>query len=146
MTYVMALDQGTSSSRAIIYNSVGEVVGTAQQTFDSVYPQDGWVEQDPNIIWQSILQVGRDAIKASSLKASQIQAICITNQRETTLLLDRQTDECLYNALVCQDRRGAGRCIQMAGEQLADGRDLAAAINQITGLITRSGSGTRTFN
>ena len=70
MTYVMALDQGTSSSRAIIYNSVGEVVGTAQQTFDSVYPQDGWVEQDPNIIWQSILQVGRDAIKASSLKAS----------------------------------------------------------------------------
>ena len=59
MTYVMALDQGTSSSRAIIYNSQGEVVGTAQQTFDSIYPHDGWVEQDPDTLWQSILQVGR---------------------------------------------------------------------------------------
>ena len=135
MTYVMALDQGTSSSRAIIYNGAGEVVGTAQQTFDSVYPQDGWVEQDPNIIWQSIIQVGRDAIKASSIEAGQIKAIGITNQRETTLLWDRQTDECLYNAIVWQDRRGADRCIEMAGEQLKDGRGLAMAINQITGLI-----------
>ncbi len=135
MTYVMALDQGTSSSRAIIYNSSGEVVGSAQQTFDSVYPQDGWVEQDPNVIWQSILQVGRGALKSASIGASQIQAIGITNQRETTLLWDRQSDECLYNAIVWQDRRGADRCSEMAGEQLADGRDLGAAINQITGLI-----------
>ena len=135
MTYVMALDQGTSSSRAIIYNSQGEVEGTAQQTFDSIYPHDGWVEQDPDTLWQSILQVGRQAIAAASIEPAQVKAIGITNQRETTLLWDRQTGECLYNAIVWQDRRGADRCIAMAGEQLADGRDLASTINQITGLI-----------
>ncbi|NCF33102.1 MAG: glycerol kinase GlpK [Proteobacteria bacterium] len=131
----MALDQGTSSSRAIIYDATGQVVAVAQSDIDLIFPQDGWVEQDPEQLWQSIVTVGRQAIAESGLAPSDIVAIGITNQRETTLLWDRATGHCVHNALVWQDRRGAARCLTMESETLADGRALSAAITEATGLI-----------
>ena len=86
----MALDQGTSSSRAIIYDTTGQVVAAAQSDIDLMFPQDGWVEQDPEQLWQSILTVGRQAIADSAIAPSELAAIGITNQRETTLLWDQQ--------------------------------------------------------
>ena len=135
MTYIMALDQGTSSSRAVIYTDAGTVVALAQQEFTTITPQDGWVEQDPEEIWQSVLAVGREALQFAGLDATQIAAIGITNQRETTLLWDRATGRCLYNAIVWQDRRGAARCEWMATEQLFDGQSVDGAIREITGLV-----------
>ena len=135
MTYIMALDQGTSSSRAVIYTDAGTVVALAQQEFATITPQDGWVEQDPEEIWQSVLAVGREALQFAGLDATQIAAIGITNQRETTLLWDRATGRCLYNAIVWQDRRGAARCERMATEQLFDGQSVDGAIREITGLV-----------
>ena len=131
----MALDQGTSSSRAIIYDATGEVVTVAQTDIDLFFPADGWVEQDPEQLWQSILTVGRLAIAQSGLAADAIKAIGITNQRETTLLWERATGNCVHNALVWQDRRTAALCQQMATDTLADGKPLAESISDITGLI-----------
>ena len=135
LNYIMALDQGTSSSRAIIYNATGEVVTVAQTDIDLFFPADGWVEQDPEQLWQSILTVGRLAIAQSGLAADAIKAIGITNQRETTLLWERATGNCVHNALVWQDRRTAALCQQMATDTLADGKPLAESISDITGLI-----------
>ena len=135
LNYIMALDQGTSSSRAIIYNAIGEVVTVAQTDIDLFFPADGWVEQDPEQLWQSILTVGRQAIAQSGLAADAIKAIGITNQRETTLLWERATGNCVHNALVWQDRRTAALCQQMATDTLADGKPLAQSISDITGLI-----------
>ena len=131
----MALDQGTSSSRAIIYDSAGQAVAVAQSDIDLIFPQDGWVEQNPEQLWQSIVTVGRQAIAESGLAPSDIAAIGITNQRETTLLWDRATGDCVHNAVVWQDRRGAERCSAMANETLADGRGVDALISEATGLI-----------
>ena len=131
----MALDQGTSSSRAMIYNATGEVVTVAQADVDLFFPADGWVEQDPEQLWQSILTVGRQAIAQSGLAADAIKAIGITNQRETTLLWERATGNCVHNALVWQDRRTAALCQQMATDTLADGKPIAESISDITGLI-----------
>ena len=131
----MALDQGTSSSRAIIYDALGQVVTVAQAGIDLVCPADGWVEQDPEQLWQSILTVGRTAITQSGLAAEAIKAIGITNQRETTLLWERASGNCLHNALVWQDRRTAAQCQKMATDKLVDGRPVAEAISAITGLI-----------
>ena len=131
----MALDQGTSSSRAIIYDALGQVVTVAQADIDLVCPADGWVEQDPEQLWQSILTVGRTAITQSGLAAEAIKAIGITNQRETTLLWERASGNCLHNALVWQDRRTAAQCQKMATDKLVDGRPVAEAISAITGLI-----------
>ena len=135
LNYIMALDQGTSSSRAIIYNATGEVVTVAQTDIDLFFPADGWVEQDPEQLWQSILTVGRQAIAQSGLAADVIKAIGITNQRETTLLWERATGNCVHNALVWQDRRTAALCQQMATDTLADGKPIAESISDITGLI-----------
>ena len=131
----MALDQGTSSSRAIIYDALGQVVTVAQAGIDLVCPADGWVEQDPEQLWQSILTVGRTAITQSGLAAEAIKAIGITNQRETALLWERASGNCLHNALVWQDRRTAAQCQKMATDKLVDGRPVAEAISAITGLI-----------
>ena len=135
LNYIMALDQGTSSSRAIIYDAAGEVVTVAQTDIDLFFPADGWVEQDPEQLWQSILTVGRQAIAQSGLAADAIKAIGITNQRETTLLWERATGNCVHNALVWQDRRTAPQCQQMAADTLADGKPVAQSISDITGLI-----------
>jgi glycerol kinase len=135
LNYIMALDQGTSSSRAIIYDAAGEVVTVAQTDIDLFFPAAGWVEQDPEQLWQSILTVGRQAIAQSGLAADVIKAIGITNQRETTLLWERATGNCVHNALVWQDRRTAPQCQQMAADTLPNGNSVAQSISDITGLI-----------
>ena len=120
MTYILALDQGTSSSRAIIYRPDGSVVGHAQETFDMEFPNPGWVEQDPQAIWHTTLNSAHKALVETDLTAKDVTAIGITNQRETTLVWDRQTGECVYNAIVWQDSRTAERCNEIRLEQLGD--------------------------
>jgi glycerol kinase len=110
MSVILALDQGTTSSRAVIFNHSGGIVAAAQKEFRQIFPQAGWVEHDPREIWSSQLEVARTALAASGLKASDIQAIGIANQRETTVLWDLQTGQPLHNAIVWQDRRTAGWC------------------------------------
>ncbi len=115
----MAIDQGTSSSRVIIFDLQGREIAVGQYEFDMVFPADGWVEQDPEVLWQTTLRAGRDALERADLSGSDIAAIGITNQRETTLVWERATGRCLYNAIVWQDRRTAARCeaLKTAGLQ-----------------------------
>jgi len=108
--YILALDQGTSSSRAILFNKTGDIVSIAAKPFRQIYPQPGWVEQDPIEIWQSQLEVAQRAIKESGAKVSEIASIGITNQRETTVLWDRETGRPIHNAIVWQCRRTASEC------------------------------------
>lgn len=110
MTYLLALDQGTSSSRAIIFNRDGQMVSLAQKEFKQIYPRSGWVEHNPMEIWQSQLDTAQQALKKAQLSAKQIRAIGITNQRETTILWDKRTGKPLYNAIVWQDRRSEPLC------------------------------------
>jgi glycerol kinase len=110
MSVVLAFDQGTTSSRAIVFDHAGSIVGVAQREFAQHYPQPGWVEHDANEIWQSQLDVGREVLSQSGLSAADVAAIGITNQRETTVLWDRATGEPVHNAIVWQDRRTAGFC------------------------------------
>lgn len=128
MTYILALDQGTSSSRALVYDSDGAVVGSAQQSIDSTYPQDGWVEQDPAMIWSSILAVGRQAIAAANIAPSAIAGIGITNQRETSLLWERETSRTLYNAIVWQDRRSAAYCDALPSSAIQRAKPMVAVL------------------
>ena len=111
--YLLTIDQGTTSSRAIIFDSTGTPLWQAQKEFQQIYPQDGWVEHDPEEIWQSTLLVCRQALTEGGLTASDIAAIGITNQRETTLLWDRSNGQPIYNAIVWQDRRTAGFCQEL---------------------------------
>jgi glycerol kinase len=113
MGNVLALDQGTTSSRAIIFNAEGDALGTAQREFEQIFPQPGWVEHSATEIWQTQLAVAREALVAAGLKAGEITAIGITNQRETTVLWDRRTGEPIHNAIVWQDRRTAQRCDEL---------------------------------
>ena len=108
--YLLAIDQGTSSSRTVIYDHETNVVASAQQEFPQIYPQSGWVEHDPEAIWASVRAVTAEAMGSAGAAAQDITAIGITNQRETTLLWDRETGECVYNAIVWQDRRTAEYC------------------------------------
>ena len=107
---LMALDQGTTSSRAIVFNTSGQIISVAQQDFPQIYPADGWVEHDPEDIWASTLQVARQALNEAEQGGDKVLAIGITNQRETTVVWDRQTDNPIYNAIVWQDRRTADLC------------------------------------
>jgi len=134
LTYIMALDQGTSSSRAILYDAQANVIGVAQQTFDMTFPNDGWVEQDPEVLWQTTLSAGREVIEQAGISASEIACLGITNQRETTLVWDAETDRCLYNAIVWQDRRTASRCAEMATASLGT-ESLSDVISSRTGLL-----------
>ena len=111
--YLLTIDQGTTSSRAIIFDSTGTPLWQAQKEFQQIYPQDGWVEHDPEEIWQSTLLVCRQALTEGGLTASDIAAIGITNQRETTLLWDRSNGQPIYNAIVWQDRRTADFCQEL---------------------------------
>lgn len=115
MTYLLAIDQGTSSSRGIVFNLSGEICGVGQREFDMHFPADGWVEQDPEVLWQTTLDACREAIDAAAIVASDIAGVGITNQRETTLLWDRATGECVGPAIVWQDRRTAGYCDTLRG-------------------------------
>jgi glycerol kinase len=129
MAYLLSLDQGTSSSRAIVFTHQGELVAMAQREFTQHFPQPGWVEHDALEIWQSQLATAREALSKAGLSASQVHAMGITNQRETTVLWDRQTGQPLGRAIVWQDRRGAARCqaLREAGH--------AELIRQRTGLV-----------
>lgn len=108
--YILALDQGTTSSRAILFNHEGHVHGCAQQEFRQIFSHPGWVEHDPNDIWQSQFDVAQQVMKDSGVVAKDIAAIGITNQRETTVVWDRATGVAIGNAIVWQDRRTAGIC------------------------------------
>jgi glycerol kinase len=108
--YVLSLDAGTTSSRAIVFNSEGEACSVAQKEFTQIFPQDGWVEHDPSEIWSSQAAVAAEAITKIGINGTNVAAIGITNQRETTIVWDRTTGEPLYNAIVWQDRRTAEYC------------------------------------
>jgi glycerol kinase len=109
--YLMAIDQGTSSSRTVIFDQKANVVASAQQEFPQEYPQPGWVEHDPEAIWKSVLTVTQKALAESGIK--EIAGLGITNQRETTLIWNRDTGECVHHAIVWQDRRTADYCQEL---------------------------------
>ena len=104
-THLLALDQGTSSSRSIVFDADGRVVAMAQREFAQIYPQPGWVEHDPLELWATQLATAREALATAGLAARDIAAIGITNQRETTVVWNRRTGVPLHNAIVWQDRR-----------------------------------------
>lgn len=107
---ILSIDQGTTSSRTLVFNTSGDVLFTAQQEFPQIYPQDGWVEHDPEAIWATTLSTLKDAYQFAKKLDGEIIGIGITNQRETTLVWDRQSHQTLYNAIVWQDRRTADIC------------------------------------
>ncbi len=111
--YIIAIDQGTSSSRAVIFDQSARVVASAQQELPQIYPESGWVEHDPEAIWQSVAAVTRDALASSGATQKQLVGLGITNQRETTLVWDRETGVCIHNAIVWQDRRTADICQEL---------------------------------
>lgn len=115
-TYILAIDQGTTSSRAIIFNQLGQVITKAQQNIKQSFPQDGWVEHDPQELWQTTLTLCQQALAQAELAASDIVGIGITNQRETTLVWDAVTGETIYPAIVWQDRRTADYCTELKAE------------------------------
>ena len=114
--YLLAIDQGTSSSRCVLYDHAATVVTSAQQEFPQLYPRPGWVEHDPEAIWASVEQTARQALADAGASAADITAIGITNQRETTLIWDRETGRCVHNAIVWQDRRTAANCATLKDE------------------------------
>jgi len=113
LAYVLALDQGTTSSRAILFDHDGSIRSIAQREFEQIFPQAGWVEHDPEEIWSSQISVAVEALSRGDVRPRDIAAIGITNQRETTVVWDRQTGRPIYNAIVWQDRRTAGLCDQL---------------------------------
>ena len=127
--YILALDQGTTSSRAILFDREGRPAYIAQQEFEQLYPQPGWVEHRPEDIWSSQLNAARRVLAESKARPDQIAAIGITNQRETAIIWDRQTGEPIHNAIVWQCRRTADACDQLRRAGLAD------EFQQLTGLV-----------
>ena len=127
--YILSIDQGTTSSRAIIFNEKSEILSVAQQEFTQFFPEDGWVEHDPEEIWQSTIAVSRECIKKLGVEASEIAAIGITNQRETTIIWDKLTGQPIYNAIVWQDRRTAEFCTEL------EERGLGQVVTKKTGLL-----------
>ncbi len=129
MTYLLALDQGTSSSRSIVFDAQGRVVSQAQQELTQIYPQPGWVEHDPQEIWQTQLATARAALASAGIVAKQVRAVGITNQRETTVVWNRATGLPIHHAIVWQDRRAEPTCVDLRA------RGLAAMIQSKTGLL-----------
>ena len=127
--YIMALDQGTTGSRAIIFNHSGSIVSTASKEFKQIYPKPGWVEHNPTEIWSSQIEVAKNALNKAGLKAVDIAAIGITNQRETTIVWDKKNGKPVYNAVVWQCRRTAPICDQLKKKGLAE------IIQKKTGLV-----------
>lgn len=127
--YIISLDQGTSSSRAIVFDHKGEIKAVAQQEFRQIFPQSGWVEHDPHEIWSSQASVIAGAIASIGINGLNIAAIGITNQRETTIVWDRESGEPVYNAIVWQDRRTSAYCDALKSEGKTD------FIREKTGLI-----------
>lgn len=129
MKYILSLDQGTTSSRAILFNESGEMMSTAQKEFKQYYPEPGWVEHDPAEIWDTQLEVARAAIEKLSISAEDVAAIGITNQRETTILWDKRNGKPVHNAIVWQCRRTAPYCDSLKEAGWAD------KIREKTGLL-----------
>lgn len=129
MTHILAIDQGTTSSRAIIFDSASAIHAVAQREFPQKFPQNGWVEHDPSDIWQSVLETCHEATAKLVNGANDITAIGITNQRETTIVWDRRTGETVYNAIVWQDRRTADICAELKASGLEE------IVTDRTGLI-----------
>jgi glycerol kinase len=129
MKYLLALDQGTSSSRSIVFDELGQVVAMAQREFRQLFPQPGWVEHDPEEIWSSQLATAREALQKANLKASDMAGLGITNQRETTVVWNRHTGQPIHNAIVWQDRRGEPLCAQLRAQGHAQ------TIRHSTGLV-----------
>ena len=127
MKHILALDQGTTSSRAIVFNEAGDIVSVAQKEFTQHFPQPGWVEHDPEEIWSSQIEVALGALRKANLRAADIVALGITNQRETTVIWDRKTGAAISRAIVWQDRRTAAICDRL--------RKDARRIQKKTGLV-----------
>ncbi len=118
--YILALDQGTTSSRAIIFNEQGRIIKTAQKEFTQIYPQPGWVEHDAMEIWGTQSGVAREVLETSGVRPEELAAIGITNQRETTVVWDKNTGKPIYNAIVWQSRQTAGICDELKAKGLDD--------------------------
>ena len=129
MTYLLALDQGTSSSRSIVFDAQGRIVASAQLELPQIYPRPGWVEHDPREIWRTQLATAREALAKAGLAAGDIRALGITNQRETTVVWNRATGQPLHHAIVWQDRRAEPLCAQLRDGGHAD------TIQRKTGLL-----------
>lgn len=127
--YILAFDQGTTSSRAIVFDRTGAIISVAQREFTQIYPQPGWVEHNAKEIWSSQVSVATEAVLNANLRAEQIAAIGITNQRETTVVWDKHTGEPVYHAIVWQDRRTADYCNALKAQGFDE------IIQQKTGLI-----------
>jgi len=127
--YILALDQGTTSSRAILFDQEFRIVGKAQKEFTQIFPQPGWVEHDPQEIWESQLSVAREVMKTQGVEAHQIAGIGITNQRETTIIWDKETGKPIHNAIVWQDRRTSEICDALKAEGLTE------YVREHTGLV-----------
>ncbi len=127
--YILALDQGTTSSRSLVFDKQGSIISSAQKEFTQIYPQPGWVEHDAEEIWGTQFGTMAEAVAKAGINMKQVAAIGITNQRETTVVWDRKTGQPVYNAIVWQDRRTASYCdeLKAAGN--------ASVIQQKTGLI-----------
>lgn len=130
--YILSLDQGTSSSRAIIFNKELEIVGVRQKEYPQIYPKPGWVEHDPEQIWESQYSVVNDLLKNLNISPSEISAIGITNQRETSIVWDKNTGNPVYNAIVWQDKRTSDFCSKLKNEGLED------MVRKSTGLVIDS--------
>ena len=129
MTYILALDQGTTSSRSIVFDARGNTVAIAQQEIQQIYPQPGWVEHKPLEIWSSQLATARQVLEKAGITAAQVRAVGITNQRETTVVWNRHTGQPIYNAIVWQDRRAEPACAALRAQ------GMAPVIQQKTGLL-----------
>ena len=127
--YILALDQGTTSSRSILFDKSGTIIAVAQKEFTQIFPKPGWVEHDPKEIWETQLATAKEVLVKANISTTDIAAIGITNQRETTIVWDRNTGEAIYNAIVWQDRRTANFC-----DELKE-RGLQKIIQEKTGLV-----------
>ncbi len=127
--FILAFDQGTTSSRAIIFDKEGKAISTTQREFKQIFPKPGWVEHDPNEIWSTQIGVAAEVVSKSKLKSDDIEAIGITNQRETTIVWDKKTGEPVYNAIVWQDRRTSDYCDKLREQGYED------MIREKTGLV-----------
>ncbi len=128
--YILALDQGTTSSRAIIFNKRGEIAGTSQKEFRQIYPRPGWVEHDPMEIWGTQMGVAKEALESSFIEIEDIESVGITNQRETTVVWERRTGKPVCNAIVWQCRRTADICKELSGD-----KDFNDYVEDNTGLV-----------
>lgn len=120
MTYILALDQGTSSSRSIVFNQLGQIVAIAQQEITQIYPNPGWVEHDPMQIWRTQLATAKEVLAKAGISARDVGALGITNQRETSVVWNKNTGQPIYNAIVWQDRRAEPACVALREQGLSD--------------------------